>query len=64
MQLILMPPDSFPLVMETEKERYSYTVRPSNLTPLLLMDLQPRGLLCACLCGLKLLTHTLSSRSL
>lgn len=43
MQLILMPPDSFPLVMETEKERYSYIVRPSNLTLLLLMDPSAQG---------------------
>lgn len=41
MQLILMLPDSFPLVMETEKERYSYTVRPSNLILLLLLLMDP-----------------------
>lgn len=43
MQLILMPPDSIPLVMETEKERNSYTVRPSDLTLLLLMYPSAQG---------------------
>lgn len=49
MQLILMPPDSIPLVMETEKERYSYTVRPSDLTATAHVPFSP-GVCCAPAC--------------
>lgn len=48
MEMILMPPDSFPQAMKTEKERYSYIVRsPTLLLPLLTHPLAQRFVLLA-----------------